>query len=301
MSMVGNTWNKLGIRKSKNYHPWMLTSSPPIRKDFDVLVHASWFHWLWNLFPKLHWLCIFAPTNAFFLDWKRKKRKKRFRGFIHLLFGFLFALFNYFYIFMLGSWSFWLLYIYGHMYDFLKLHLHFIIINNLVMLRFISLIIDNTLHVVYQNVYYCILYKFLMNSYIYMHNMHNMFKLINALYITSYLKLQLNYFNLISIFPLDSMSYSSLNLIHSTYLNIICTLYPLKRVPTIPLCQVSDGVKKNLYNQNGKNIIAYWVMQYVIVERGKELSNSPKAFTCSLLEVNLWQSLNKCKVLVFFH
>ncbi len=117
MSMLGNTWNKLGIRRSKKILSPAPTSSPPIGTDFDVLVHANWFHWLWNFFPKLHWSCIFAPANAFILDWKRKERKKCFRGFNHILFGFLFALFNSLYFLMLGSWRFWLLYIYGHMYE----------------------------------------------------------------------------------------------------------------------------------------------------------------------------------------
>lgn len=75
MRMLENTWKKLGVRRSKNYYPQTPTCSPPIGNDFDVLVHVSWFHWLWNFFPKLHWLCIFALTNALFFIGKEKKGK----------------------------------------------------------------------------------------------------------------------------------------------------------------------------------------------------------------------------------
>jgi hypothetical protein len=45
----------------------------------------------------------FLPQQMFFFYWKRKKRKKCLRGFNHILFGFLFALFNSLYLLMLGS------------------------------------------------------------------------------------------------------------------------------------------------------------------------------------------------------
>lgn len=119
MSMLGNTWNKLGIRRSKKLLSPAPTSFPPIGTDFDVLVYASWFHWLWNFFPKFHWLCIFAPTNAFILNWKRKERKKNVLEV--LLTFYLVSYLHYLYFLMLGSWRFWLLYIHGHMYEFFKI------------------------------------------------------------------------------------------------------------------------------------------------------------------------------------
>jgi hypothetical protein len=54
-------------------------------------------------FPNCIGYAFLPQQNTFFLDWKRKERKNCFRCVNHILFGFLFALFNSLYFLMLGS------------------------------------------------------------------------------------------------------------------------------------------------------------------------------------------------------